>query len=94
MNNTQTIETRSVIIGNPDGLHLRAASEVVRICQKYKSKVYLACGSCPETEGCSIIGLLMLTAGKGDSVTIRAEGSDAKEAVKKISDFFADGAGI
>jgi len=94
MNNNQTVETKTIRIDKTGGLHLRVASEVVRICQRYKSKVYLSCRDCPEAEGCSVLSILMLSAGKGENLTIRAEGVDAKEVIKEISGYFADGAGI
>ena len=94
MNNPLPIATKTIKIDKPEGLHLRVASRVVRICQKHRSKVSLSCGNCPEADGCSILGMLMLTAGKGASVTIRAEGADAKEVVEIISGYFTDGLGI
>jgi len=94
MNNSLAVETRTIKIDNPGGLHLRVAAEVVKICRRHRARVYLSCGACPEAEGCSVLSLLMLSAGKGESVTIRAEGIDAKEVIEKISGYFAGGAGI
>ena len=94
MANRSEVENRTVTMGRPDGLHLRVASEVVRICKNYKAKVSLSCRDCEEADACSILSLLMLTAGKGDSVTIRAEGTDAKEVINEIAGYFAAGAGI
>lgn len=42
----------------------------------------------------SITQLLLLQATKGAPITVKAEGSDEKEAVKEITHFFTDGAGI
>ncbi len=94
MNNTSTVETKTVKIDKPEGLHLRVASQVVQICQKHKSKVSLTCGDCPEADGCSILSILMLTAANGDSLTIKAEGADAKEVIGKLSSYFTNGSGI
>ena len=94
MRSARTVEIRSIKLHKPGGLHLRVASEVVKICQKHGSKVYLSCGNCPEAEGCSILSILTLGVRKGDIVTVRAEGYDAKEVVEKISSYFADGAGL
>ena len=87
-------EIATVKINNPDGLHLRVASDVVRICQKHDAKVTLSCGDCPEADGCSILSLLLLTAGEGETLTIKAKGNDAKKVIKKISAYFTNGAGI
>jgi phosphocarrier protein len=94
MSSNNTVETKTIKIDKTGGLHLRVASEVVKICQRYKSKVYISCRNCPEAEGCSVLSILMLSAGKGENLTIRAEGVDAKEVVESISGYFTDGAGI
>jgi len=94
MQNQASVKIRTVTIGQRDGLHLRVASEVVRICKNHKAKVSLSCGECEEADGCSILSLLMLTASKGDQVTIRAQGIDAKNVVDKISGYFVNGSGI
>lgn len=87
-------EIKTVNILNPEGLHLRFASKIVEICRKHKSEVYLSCRDCPEVNGCSILNILMLAAGQGTSLTIRAEGIDAKKVVEEISNCFFDGGGI
>ncbi|MCB4790344.1 MAG: HPr family phosphocarrier protein [Elusimicrobia bacterium] len=88
------MEKKTIEITNPNGLHLRVASEVVKICNEHKSKVVLSCKDCAEAEGCSVLSLLMLGAKKGDTITISAEGADAKEVISAISSYFSDGAGI
>jgi phosphocarrier protein len=94
MNTANITETRKITINNPEGLHLRVASEVVRICQRHDAKVSFSCGDCAEADGCSILSLLMLTAGEGSDITVKAKGNDAKKVIEQISSYFTNGAGI
>jgi phosphocarrier protein len=87
-------EVKEVKVNIPEGVHLRVAANVVEICREGRSKVSLTCNDCPQADGCSVLSIMMLGAAKGDSVTITAEGEDAKEVVGKISDYFSDGGGI
>jgi len=94
MSGANITETRKISINNPEGLHMRVASEVVRICQKHNAKVTFSCSDCADADGCSILSLLMLTAGEGVDITVKVEGRDAKTVIEKISAYFKDGAGI
>ena len=94
MKNIIKTETKTIRVNNPSGLHLRVASELVTICKKHDAKVVFTCKSCPEAEGCSILSILMLGAQKGDYLTIKAEGVDAKKVIDKITSYFNEGAGI
>lgn len=85
---------KTVTIENPNGIHLRPAAKIVNISKKYNSKILLSCKNCPRADACSITQLLLLQATQGTPITIKAEGPDAKKAVKEIAQFFTDGAGI
>lgn len=86
--------TKDIIVSNNSGLHLRVASELVNICKQHKSSVTLSCRDCKEVDACSILSVLLLGAQKGDTVTITADGNDAREVVSKIDEYFAQGGGI
>ncbi len=88
------MEQRTVTVEHPNGIHLRPAVEIVNISKKYNSRILLSCKNCPFVDARSITQLLLLQATKGAPVTVKAEGSDEKEAVKEIAHFFTDGAGI
>lgn len=89
------MERKTVTVKDPDGIHLRVAAKIVNASKKYNSKISLSCRNCPYVDASSsIIGVLLLQATKGTSVTINAEGSDEKKAVEEISRIFINGAGI
>ncbi|RLA85970.1 MAG: HPr family phosphocarrier protein [Deltaproteobacteria bacterium] len=75
---------RSLQIKNKLGLHARAANLIVQVANRYKAQVTV------EKDGMvanakSIMSLLMLAAGKGSKILIRASGEDAREAVEEIA---------
>ena len=84
--------TREVTIVNPLGLHARAAARFVRLASQYASTVRVAKGS-RELDGKSILGLLLLGAARGSSITIRTEGADAELAADALAALVADGFG-
>ncbi len=75
---------RTVTIINQRGLHARAAAKLVALAERFGAclNVSKAGQSVP---ACSIMGLMMLGAGKGSEVVIEAEGWDAKEALDAVS---------
>ena len=77
-----TIE-RSVTIQNRHGLHARPAAEVVKAASRFQSDITLVRDDM-EVNGKSIMGVMMLAAECGATVTLRASGSDAEQAVSAL----------
>ena len=71
---------KKLVIRNKQGLHARPAALFVQIANKYESDVIVKKGK-QEVNGKSIMGLLTLAAGKGNTITLKIDGSDAKEAL-------------
>jgi phosphotransferase system HPr (HPr) family protein len=88
------VEERTITVENANGIHLRPAAKIVDISKKYNSRILLSCRNCPFVDACSITQVLLLQATKGTAVTVKADGSDEKEAIKEITHFFTNGAGI
>ncbi len=72
--------SRTVEIANRRGLHARASAKFVTLASGLPIPVTVAKGG-SEVTGTSIMGLMMLGAAKGDTITISAEGDAAEEAV-------------
>jgi phosphocarrier protein len=84
--------TRVVEIVNKKGLHARASAKFVQMAEKYKSSVTVTRGN--ETVGAtSIMGLMMLAAGPGTLITIKASGPDAIDAMSNLCDLVTGGFG-
>jgi phosphocarrier protein len=77
--------TTDVEIVNKKGLHARAASKLVQLATKYKSKIQLSRDG-QLSDAKSILGVLVLAAHQGSFITITAEGEDEQEAVNSLVD--------
>lgn len=74
----------TVTIRNSRGLHARAAAKLVTLAERYACSLTIHANG-QSVPACSIMGLMMLGAGKGASVTIEAEGWDAREAMEAVA---------
>jgi len=72
-----------VRIKNALGLHARAAARFVHAASAFQSRIRVARGD-QEMDGKSIMGLLLLTAAQGTSVTISADGIDEIDAITTL----------
>ena len=77
---------------NRDGLHARPAAKIVRLASGFSSDVELAKDGVG-VNGKSIMGVMMLAAECGSSITIRADGPDAAKAVDALAQLVASGFG-
>jgi phosphocarrier protein HPr len=76
--------TRTVTIRNLRGLHARAAAKFVALAERFGAEVdVLKDGQAVSAR--SIMGLMMLGAGQGSAIEMRAEGWDAKEALDALA---------
>lgn len=78
-----------VEITNKLGLHARASAKLTQIASGFKSEVWLS-RSGRRVNAKSIMGVMMLAAGKGASITIEAEGVDAEAALAAVQKLVAD----
>jgi phosphocarrier protein len=80
----EAVVTRAVTIVNRRGLHARAAAKLVTLAEQYSANIdVLRDGQ--EVSARSIMGLMMLGAGMGSTLELRAEGFDAHEALGAIA---------
>jgi phosphocarrier protein HPr len=79
----KSIKERTFTIKNKLGLHARAANMVVQTASNFASSITVIKDGI-EANAKSIMGLLLLAAGKGSKIVVRAEGKDAQEALKEI----------
>ena len=75
-------------IANKLGLHARAAAKLTQIASGFQSEVWLT-RNARRVNAKSIMGVMMLAAGKGASITVEAEGLDADQAVAAIRELVA-----
>jgi phosphocarrier protein HPr len=85
--NTQQ-HVREFIVLNKMGIHARPAAMVVRITNRYKCDVFVEKDE-EQVNGKSIMGLMMLAAGKGSTVRFIATGEDAPQMLAELEQLFA-----
>ena len=76
-------------IANKLGLHARASAKLTQIAGSYGSEVWLEKGP-RRINAKSIMGVMMLAAGKGSKVVIETTGDDEDEALEGILKLIAD----
>jgi phosphocarrier protein HPr len=76
---------KEITIVNRLGLHARPAAMFVRIVSRFRCEIWVAKEG-EEINGKSIMGLMMLAAGQGSKLRLRAVGPDAAEAIKEIEE--------
>jgi phosphocarrier protein HPr len=72
--------TQAVTVVNQLGMHARAAAKFVHLATRYEARVTVAHDR-REIDGKSIMGVLLLAAARGVTITISAEGADEQDAV-------------
>jgi phosphocarrier protein len=80
---------KELVVQNKMGIHARPAAMIVRIANTYAGEVWVEKDG-EQINGKSIMGLMMLAAGKGSKLTVRAEGAaeDGQRMLGELSDLF------
>lgn len=83
---------RSVTVVNQLGMHARAAARFVHLASRFESRVRVARQG-REMDGKSIMGILLLAAARGTTITITVDGADEQEAIDALTALVASGFG-
>ncbi len=78
------VVSRILTIPNKRGLHARAAAKFVTLAERFSASVEVVKDG-QTVAAQSIMGLMMLGAGQGSTIELRAEGWDAKEALDALA---------
>ena len=81
----ESVYETQVEIRNADGLHMRPAMQFVDMAGTFACDIQVSNDQC-SVDGKSIMQMTMLAATKGTRLKIRAEGSDAEEAIASLKD--------
>ena len=82
--------SRDVTICNPLGLHARAAARFVHLASRFASRITVTRAG-RQVDGKSILGVLLLAAASGTTITIVADGEDAVAALDELSSLVSSG---
>jgi phosphocarrier protein HPr len=77
------VTSEDVTVVNQLGMHARAAAKFVHLATRYTARVKVARDE-REIDGKSIMGILLLAAARGSTITISAEGQDERDAVDAL----------
>lgn len=86
---SETLLSRSVRIANKRGLHARASAKFVTLASGLPARITVSKDG-QEVVGTSIMGLMMLGAAIGDTITIAASGEGAEAALAQMVQLVED----
>jgi phosphocarrier protein len=89
---SQDAVVRVLEIVNKKGLHARASAKFVQTVERFDAQVRVTRGN-ETVGGTSIMGLMMLGAATGSSITVEATGNEAAAAVDALAKLVASGFG-
>ena len=78
---------REITISNKLGLHARASAKLVQELHAFQAHAFIACRG-KEVNAKSIMGVMMLAAGLGTPLKLRADGADEEAAMNAMVDLF------
>jgi phosphocarrier protein len=84
--------SRDFTISNKLGLHARPSAQLTQTASRFAAEIHLSRGA-RRINAKSIMGVMMLAAGQGATVTVEADGADAAEAVEAIGRLIDSGFG-
>ena len=83
-----------IVVSNKLGLHARASAKLTKLAGSFKSDIHLSRNG-RRVNAKSIMGVMMLAAGKGARVTFETDGSDETDAMDAlaalVNDYFGEG---
>ena len=83
------MKRKTIEIINKLGLHARAAAKFVQVASGFQSEINVYSGH-REVSGKSIMGIMMLAAGKGSEIEISTVGPDEEEAMAALENLIND----
>jgi len=86
------MQQRDVEIINKLGLHARPSAKLTQLASNFKSNVFMARNG-RRINAKSIMGVMMLAAAKGSTITLETEGEDEQEAMDALAGLISSGFG-
>jgi phosphocarrier protein len=80
----QPVIKRELEIRNRRGLHARASAKFVLTVEQFDAQVWVTRGN-ERVGGTSIMGLMMLAAGPGTTITVEASGKEAAQVMEALT---------
>jgi phosphocarrier protein len=84
--------SQNVTVVNRLGMHARAAAKFVHLATRFQAQIRVA-RDARQMDGKSIMGILLLAAAYGSTITITADGADEESAIQALTALVASGFG-
>jgi len=82
-----SIMTKNLMVSNKLGIHARPAAMFVKTANRFNCEIFVEKDG-EKVNGKSIMGLMMLAAGPGSTLTVSAQGQDASQALAELETLF------
>jgi phosphocarrier protein HPr len=79
--------TKDLLVSNKLGIHARPAAMFVKTANRFTCEIFVEKDG-EKVNGKSIMGLMMLAAGPGSTLTVHAQGHDASQALAELESLF------
>ncbi|MDO9466903.1 MAG: HPr family phosphocarrier protein [Thiobacillus sp.] len=86
------MQQRDVEVVNKLGLHARPSARLTQLASSFKSQVFMSRNG-RRVNAKSIMGVMMLAAAKGSTITLETDGEDEVEAINTLADLITSGFG-
>jgi phosphocarrier protein len=83
------VPSAELTVTNKLGLHARASAKLTQVASRFAAEIWLTRND-RRVNAKSIMGVMMLAAGRGAALTVEAEGADAEAALAAIRELLAD----
>ena len=93
MEETHEASAREFTVQNRMGIHTRPAAQIVRLANRYPDCEITVSKDDESVNGKSIMGLMMLAAGKGETIKVITDGADAEAAMTDLEELVSSGFG-
>ena len=84
--------TIEIVISNKLGLHARPSARLTQLASSFKSNVFMSRNG-RRVNAKSIMGVMMLAAAKGTTVSLETDGDDEVEAIDALAGLISSGFG-
>jgi multiphosphoryl transfer protein len=86
--------SEAIRVPNPNGLHARPVAVLAAAAKRFQSEIQLVHGKTKRSANAkSVVAVMTLEVGRGDEVSLTAQGTDAPEAVRTLTDLLHSGLG-
>jgi phosphocarrier protein len=86
------MQQREVEIVNKLGLHARPSAKLTQLASQFRSHIFVSRNG-RRVNAKSIMGVMMLAAGRGSTIVLEADGDDEGEALEALAALIASGFG-